>query len=236
MIVCKQCGHQNESSEMFCGSCGAFLEFVGTKVPEAPTAVDLPPEPVIEARAGLIGRIRSGRDGDRDHHEPTRDGLPHGAVHPDEPADIDDPYGALGDDTGTTEPEPELVHDVQTTSAQVSELIVTVLPGPAMRGPFTIRSQPPPIAAPSPIPVSSDADVRGAPAKQPADPPVALDVPPKPIPPDPSQPDPSPPDPSPPDPSPRRDDEPRLVLDECLEHPDRLPARRRDDPRHVHAR
>ena len=29
MIVCKQCGHHNEDSDTFCGSCGKFLEWTG---------------------------------------------------------------------------------------------------------------------------------------------------------------------------------------------------------------
>lgn len=38
MIICKDCGHQNEHDDQFCGSCGSFLEWTGAKV-EASTPV-----------------------------------------------------------------------------------------------------------------------------------------------------------------------------------------------------
>jgi TolB protein len=41
VIVCRQCGHSNESSDAFCGSCGAFLEWTGEQdAPSAPEGVD----------------------------------------------------------------------------------------------------------------------------------------------------------------------------------------------------
>jgi TolB protein len=49
VIVCRQCGHSNESSDAFCGSCGAFLEWTGEQdgSPAAPDRVD--EGPVAEA-------------------------------------------------------------------------------------------------------------------------------------------------------------------------------------------
>jgi hypothetical protein len=42
VIVCRQCGYSNESSDAFCGSCGAFLEWTGEQAtpPVAPDTVD----------------------------------------------------------------------------------------------------------------------------------------------------------------------------------------------------
>ena len=60
MIVCKQCGHHNEDSDTFCGSCGKFLEWTGERVvvaepePEPPVA-EPEPEP---AHLGLIDRVK----------------------------------------------------------------------------------------------------------------------------------------------------------------------------------
>ncbi|TME13779.1 MAG: hypothetical protein E6I70_15790 [Chloroflexi bacterium] len=60
MIVCKQCGHHNEDSDTFCGSCGKFLEWTGERVvvaqPEPePVAPEPEPEPV---HLGLIDRVK----------------------------------------------------------------------------------------------------------------------------------------------------------------------------------
>ena len=41
MIICKDCGHENDGGDQFCGSCGSFLEWTGAKVEElAPVAVE----------------------------------------------------------------------------------------------------------------------------------------------------------------------------------------------------
>lgn len=59
MIVCTQCGYDNEDSDVFCGSCGGFLEWEGQKVAPEPEQVE--PEPVDEpeaGRAGLIERVK----------------------------------------------------------------------------------------------------------------------------------------------------------------------------------
>lgn len=62
MIVCKQCGHQNEDNDTFCGSCGKFLEWTGERVvvsqpePEPPPAQPAPePQP---SHLGLIDRVK----------------------------------------------------------------------------------------------------------------------------------------------------------------------------------
>ena len=60
MIVCKQCGHHNEDSDTFCGSCGKFLEWTGERVVVAqPEPEPPPPEPEPEpVKLGLIDRVR----------------------------------------------------------------------------------------------------------------------------------------------------------------------------------
>ena len=61
MIVCKQCGHHNEDSDTFCGSCGRFLEWTGERVivaqpePEPAPAPEPEPEP---ARVGFMDRVK----------------------------------------------------------------------------------------------------------------------------------------------------------------------------------
>ena len=61
MIVCEECGHQNESSDTFCGSCGAFLEWMGHKIEEPSPE----PEPVVDeededpGRPGIVQRVKS---------------------------------------------------------------------------------------------------------------------------------------------------------------------------------
>ncbi len=61
MIVCKQCGHHNEDTDTFCGSCGKFLEWTGERVvvaepePEPVLAPEPEPEP---AHLGLIDRVK----------------------------------------------------------------------------------------------------------------------------------------------------------------------------------
>jgi len=60
VIVCKQCGHHNEDSDTFCGSCGKFLEWTGERVVVAPPEPEpAPPEPEPEpAKLGLIDRVK----------------------------------------------------------------------------------------------------------------------------------------------------------------------------------
>src|SRR5438270_1948801 len=60
VIVCKQCGHHNEDSDTFCGSCGKFLEWTGERVVVAQPEPEPPaPEPVPEpAHVGLIDRVK----------------------------------------------------------------------------------------------------------------------------------------------------------------------------------
>ena len=61
MIVCKQCGHHNEDSDTFCGSCGKFLEWTGERVivaqpePEPAPAPEPEPEP---ARVGFMDQVK----------------------------------------------------------------------------------------------------------------------------------------------------------------------------------
>lgn len=48
MMVCTQCGFQNETQDAFCGSCGAFLEWAGEKVEESPSPRDTTTETVAD--------------------------------------------------------------------------------------------------------------------------------------------------------------------------------------------
>ena len=62
MIVCTKCGLQNDPSDSFCGSCGSFLEWTGTRVEEPgpmPEPERVAPEaPVAPEQPGFIGRVR----------------------------------------------------------------------------------------------------------------------------------------------------------------------------------
>ncbi|MGH9132454.1 MAG: zinc-ribbon domain-containing protein, partial [Ilumatobacteraceae bacterium] len=51
MIICKECGHQNEDDDLFCGNCPAFLEYSGERVggPE--------PEPEVLAEPSQHGLV-----------------------------------------------------------------------------------------------------------------------------------------------------------------------------------
>ena len=49
MIVCKQCGHHNEDSDTFCGSCGKFLEWTGERVVVAQPEPEPEPEPAPQS-------------------------------------------------------------------------------------------------------------------------------------------------------------------------------------------
>ena len=68
MIVCKECGHQNEDDDLFCGNCPAFLEYSGERIGG--------PEPVQEEAGD--GRPTGAGDADpaRDqrHRPPAADG------------------------------------------------------------------------------------------------------------------------------------------------------------------
>src|SRR5215210_1326928 len=47
VIVCKNCGTQNEAGAQFCGSCGTFLEWSGQPAPdETPTQPQ--PVPIVD--------------------------------------------------------------------------------------------------------------------------------------------------------------------------------------------
>lgn len=60
MIVCGNCGHQNQATDAFCGNCGQFLEWVGQKVEALqPDGQPVPEEAVpSESAAGLVDRLR----------------------------------------------------------------------------------------------------------------------------------------------------------------------------------
>ncbi|MDQ3108207.1 MAG: zinc ribbon domain-containing protein, partial [Actinomycetota bacterium] len=59
MIICTNCGNHNEDSDEFCGSCGKFLEWVGERVEAPVVAVEATVEPEVEAKVGLIDRVKA---------------------------------------------------------------------------------------------------------------------------------------------------------------------------------
>ncbi|TDT17015.1 hypothetical protein BDK89_2616 [Ilumatobacter fluminis] len=72
MIVCKECGTQNDDDDLFCGGCPAFLEHSGERIDDGSE-----PEPVTEfaapERDGLVTRIKHAITGD---HLPPPTGSP----------------------------------------------------------------------------------------------------------------------------------------------------------------
>ena len=61
MIVCTKCGFQNLATDSFCGSCGSFLEWTGSKVEEPtvePIVTEAPAAPVEPEHQTFVGRVR----------------------------------------------------------------------------------------------------------------------------------------------------------------------------------
>ena len=111
MIVCKQCGHHNEDSDTFCGSCGKFLEWTGERVVVAQPEPEPPaPEPLPEpAHVGLIDRVKHAV------------GIEEAAPQPAPPAHADPapaPVAAAAPaSAAASAPEPQVVWTVPVTSA-----------------------------------------------------------------------------------------------------------------------
>jgi len=111
VIVCKQCGHHNEDSDTFCGSCGKFLEWTGERVVIAQPEPEPPaPEPVPEpAHVGLIDRVRHAV------------GIEESAPQPAPPPHVDPvpaPVAATAPiSAAASPPEPQVVWTVPITSA-----------------------------------------------------------------------------------------------------------------------
>src|SRR5206468_11049522 len=74
VIVCKQCGHHNEDSDTFCGSCGKFLEWSGERIvvaqpePEPAPAAEPESEP---ARLGFMDRVKQAVGLDEEAPQPS---------------------------------------------------------------------------------------------------------------------------------------------------------------------
>ena len=63
MIVCTKCGFSNVAADSFCGSCGSFLEWTGSKVAEPPAEPVAPapepaPQPAAPEHQTFMGRVR----------------------------------------------------------------------------------------------------------------------------------------------------------------------------------
>jgi ribosomal protein L40E len=85
VIVCRQCGHHNETGATFCGQCGKFLEWVGEKLEEGrpeETVVVLPEAGTDDrtSRPGFVERVKeavgvsgrsSGRGSESEQTEPV---------------------------------------------------------------------------------------------------------------------------------------------------------------------
>jgi hypothetical protein len=149
VIVCKQCGHHNEDSDTFCGSCGKFLEWTGERVviaqPEPePAAPEPEPEP---AKLGLIDRVKHAV------------GMEEAAVQPSVPVEPE-PVAA-----------PPIVRAVPVTSSAAT------LPSPRgggdVPGPAPAPSVGPPIVATAPAPAPVLAGVGAPVAAAPTPAPVA---------------------------------------------------------------
>ncbi|MGH9177452.1 MAG: zinc-ribbon domain-containing protein, partial [Acidimicrobiales bacterium] len=59
MIICEQCGNQNDATDTFCGSCGAFLEWQGQRVEEPAPAPEAEEEGAGPARPGIVQRVKT---------------------------------------------------------------------------------------------------------------------------------------------------------------------------------
>ncbi len=62
MIICKNCGYQNEDDDAFCGSCGTFLEWAGERLAEPEPEPEPEPQPEQEPepeKAGFMDRVKS---------------------------------------------------------------------------------------------------------------------------------------------------------------------------------
>jgi hypothetical protein len=96
MMVCTQCGFQNETEDAFCGSCGAFLEWAGEKVETAPpppkltepgTETASEPEPPTAMTAGETPESEVDlRTGDEVAEEPADASVRSAALVTDSPA------------------------------------------------------------------------------------------------------------------------------------------------------
>ena len=158
MIVCKQCGHHNEDSDTFCGSCGKFLEWTGERVVVAQPEPEPPaPEPVPEpAHVGLIDRVRHAV------------GIEEAASQPAPPPQVDPvpaPVAAAAPISAAAPvPEPQVVWTVPITSAA---------PAAPAAQPASATAAP---ATPTPAPVLAGVGAPVAPVP-PAPPTVAADEP-----------------------------------------------------------
>ncbi|HVL99035.1 MAG TPA: zinc ribbon domain-containing protein [Egibacteraceae bacterium] len=59
MIVCQQCGYQNDDDDEFCGGCPGYLPHVGIHVDEEVAVEEVEHEPEEVARPGLVERVKS---------------------------------------------------------------------------------------------------------------------------------------------------------------------------------
>ena len=146
MIVCKQCGHHNEDSDTFCGSCGKFLEWTGERVvvvqPEPePVAPEPEPEP---ARVGLIDRVK--------HAVGLEEATPQPAA----------PANAAASAPVPAEPTPRVVWSVPVNSA--ARAVQPASPPAPVAAP----------AAPAPAPVLAGVAAPAAPAAAAAPPTVSV--------------------------------------------------------------
>ena len=128
MIVCKQCGHHNEDSDTFCGSCGKFLEWTGERVVAAePEPEPPPPAPEPEpAHLGFIDRMKQAVGLEENGPVPASEAATTPTVAPPAP----------------TPPRAPLVTAAPVTAAAAPVASAPVAPPPAV-------ASPPPTSPPS---------------------------------------------------------------------------------------
>lgn len=133
MMVCTQCGFQNETQDAFCGSCGAFLEWAGEKVdaeaapepePDQLPAEEQPAEASVETAANPeVVDLRADAEAQEDDEATETVAAPQARVESE---------AAVGSDAGTR------------VSAVVTEPPAPAPPpGPVARRPDAVRPEGP---------------------------------------------------------------------------------------------
>ncbi len=78
VIICDNCGYKNDAAEVFCGSCGQFLAWVGPKVGASAAEPPLPPAAAQRPRPAVDTSRRAPEPGDvicancQEPNDPTR--------------------------------------------------------------------------------------------------------------------------------------------------------------------
>lgn len=146
MIVCRQCGHHNEDSDTFCGSCGKFLEWTGERVavaepePEPPAAEPEPePEPV---KLSLIDRVKQAVGIEEAESQPSLTGAPAATA----PAVTAVPVSSASAASAPSAPPPAPAAVAATASPPKPVLAGVGAPAAAAPGPASVTQAEEPIS------------------------------------------------------------------------------------------